>query len=446
MAELKPFQLRGVELIEEMKGRVLLADEMGLGKTLQALGYLSRHPELRPAVIVTPASLKWHWQNEARTHFGMRAGVLEGRPKGHRRLHDAIVILNYDILPFWLPALIPPRPRCVILDEVHYIKNSSARRTRAVFQLVKEVPSVLGLSGTPFTNRPIELWSVLKAIRPGLFPSKEKFAWRYCQPKWTPWGWQYNGATRLKELHQILYACCMIRRKKTQVLDQLPSKTRRLVFYRLPDRSEYQRAREDFLHWLAQISPARAVRAARSEALTKVGYLLRLVARLKLDWTEQWIRDFLEIHPEEKLVCFTSHTFVIDRLKEAFGDTAAVVDGRVSGVRRHETVRRFQCHRKTRLFLGNWTAAGVGINLTASHHLAALDLPWTPAELVQGEDRIHRMGQEHRCTVHYLTALDTLEEKQIRLLQKKADILESVLDGARTADSLDLLTELISAE
>lgn len=439
-----PFQLESVKQIYAFGGRALLAHEMGLGKTIQALYWITKIPKRRPVIIVAPASMKYTWQSEAALHFGIRTEVLEGRANGtipHRP--GDIIILNYDILRSWLPTLLAWQPRCVILDEIHFIKNLRALRTKAALRLVQRVPSVVGLSGTPLTNRPIELWSVLKAIRPDLFPSREKFAWRYCKPRYTPWGWLYDGATRLPELRRILRETCMIRRLKKDVLPELPPKSRHVVSFRLKSYKEYNKAQHDFINWLKAFSPVRARRAARSKALTKVGYLLRLVARLKLEWTQRWIEEFFIANPGQKLVALTMHTFVIDALKAHFGASAVVIDGRVTGRRRQETVHLFQSNRKINLLLGNWIAAGVGITLTAAHNAVALDLPWTPGDLIQGEDRIHRIGQKDSVTVHYLTVLDTIEERQTRILQRKSKILDAVLDGNGRARDLNMFDELL---
>lgn len=447
MTKLKPFQEEGVRQIYGFRGRALLADEQGLGKTLQALQWIRKIPKRRPVVIVTPASVKYTWQVEAAMHFGIRTEVIEGHRKGSRPLpHGDIIILNYDLLRTWLPALVQSLPQCLIIDEVQFIKNPKARRTRCVLHLANRVPSissVVGLSGTPITNRPIEFWPVLQAIRPDLFPSFTKFAWRYCKPKYTRWGWQFNGSTREAELNRILLRECMIRRLKKDVAKDLPDKVRRAVSFKLKSYHEYYEAEKHFLKWLAKQSPTRAKRAAKSQALTKIGYLLRLVAKLKLELTTQWIEDFFEAHPGEKLVGFTMHTFVIDHLKQKFGRRAVVVDGRVTGRMRTETVRQFQSNKSIDLFLGNWIAAGIGITLTASHNVAAFDYPWTPGDLLQGEDRIHRIGQKKNCFIHYLATLGTIEEKLIKILRKKAKVLDAILNGGRSKNDLNIFDVLL---
>lgn len=446
MTELMPFQEEGVEMIYNFRGRALLADQMGLGKTLQSLCWLARTPKHRPVVILCPASMKYTWQSEARTHFGLHAEVLEGRNKRVRQLPASIVILNYDILGSWLKVLREARPTTVIIDECQFIKSLKAKRTKHTLKLAENARSVVALSGTPLTNRPIELWPVLRAVRPDLFPSLEKYAWEFCAPRWTFWGWRFDGAANLKKLHRVLRQECMIRRLKKDVLPQLPAKQRKFVCFRLADKDQqtYEEAERDFLKWLEKISPARAKRAERAEALAKIGYLVRLAARLKLPWTVRWIEDFFESNPGEKLVTFTMHTFVIEHLQAKFGDRCVVVNGEVTGRKREESIRQFRSHRKKDLFLGNWLAAGVGLTLTASNNVAGLDFPWTPAELLQGEDRIHRIGQLKKSLIHYLIAQGTIEEKQISIQRRKAKILDAVLDGRGSGSDLDIFSEILN--
>ena len=445
MTKLKTYQEEAVHQIYKFRGRALLAMEQGLGKTIMALCWIRRIPKRRPVVIVTPASIKWTWQAEAAHHFGMRTEVLEGfRKEWMMQLPGEVVIVNYDILASWLPALLAARPQCVIFDECQMAKDLRAQRTKAALKLAACAPSVLGLSGTPITNRPIEFWPILHMIQPELFSNRVKFAWKFCGPKWSPWGWQFTGATNLGKLNRVLRECCMIRKLKKDVLPELPDKVRKAVSFKLSSYKEYHRAEQDFLGWLKAISPMRALRASKSQALTKVGYLLRLCAQLKLQHTAQWIEEFFSLNPGKKLVALTMHTFVIDALRDRF-PKSVILDGRVTGRKRHETVRRFQSDPRTNLLLGNWKAAGIGITLHAAHNTAALDLPWTPGDLVQGEDRIHRIGQKKHCVIHYLVALDTIEAKLIKILRRKAEVLDAVLDGGRAAKELDIFETLLDS-
>jgi SWI/SNF-related matrix-associated actin-dependent regulator 1 of chromatin subfamily A len=440
MTELRPFQLEGVEQIYKFRGRALLADEQGLGKTIQALYWLLMTPKRRPALIVVPAPLKYSWHAEAMSHFGMRTTIIEGRmKKSQRTLPGEILIINYEIFVSWLPLLLKYQPETVIFDECHYIKNPDAQRTQAAWAVSENACSVVGLSGTPLTKRPIELWSSIQAIRPDLWPSRTKYGWRYCKPRYTPWGFKYDGATRKDELHEILFEEVMIRRKKKEVAKELPDKIRTVVRFKLDSYTEYNKAKLNFLKWLKAISPSRAAKAKKSECLTKVGYLARLVSELKLDWTAKWIQDWLDDNEGEKLICFTMHSSVIQNLQKRFAKRCVVLDGSVTGIKREHAKRRFINNQSTDLLLGNWKAAGVGHNLQVCSNIVALDLPWTPGDMWQGEDRIHRIGQTEICLIYYLLAMDTVEEKQWDMLQADAGTVSEILDGekGRETDALE---------
>lgn len=254
-------------------------------------------------------------------------------------------------------------------------------------------------------------------------------------------GWKYDGATNTKELHELLKSV-MIRRLKKDVLKDLPPKTRAFVPMELENRSEYVTAEQNFIEFIREEKGrAAAEKASHAEYLVKISTMKQLAAHGKLNNVISWIRDFLEV--EDKLVVFAHHKAVITRLMEEFGDIAVKIDGSVTGEHRQTAVDRFQEDPEIKLFIGNLKAAGVGITLTAANNAAIIELPWSPGDLVQVEDRLHRIGQEENVTIHYLLAEDTVDEHIASILDKKAEVLKAVLDG-KAVDEENLLTELIN--
>jgi SWI/SNF-related matrix-associated actin-dependent regulator 1 of chromatin subfamily A len=144
------------------------------------------------------------------------------------------------------------------------------------------------------------------------------------------------------------------------------------------------------------------------------------------------------------LVVFAVHKTTIDALMKEFKTEAVKVDGSVSATKRDEAVKTFQNDPKVKLFIGNIQAAGTGLTLTAASSVAFLELPWTPGELKQAEDRCHRIGQKNTVNVYYLLADETIEMTIARILDEKRKVLEAVLDG-KEVDEGNLLTELIEA-
>lgn len=445
LTELKDFQYVGSRQIHRFDGRALLADEMGLGKSLQALFYCWKMNRF-PALVVCPASLKINWEREASQHLGLLAEVLDGtRVSRMKPLSSCpIIVINYDVLPNWIPYLERLNIKCLIVDEAHYIKNLKSRRYKAVLRIAERIPYVVGISGTPLTNQPAELWPILSIIRPELYTSFLKFAFYYTKPHRKPWGWVYSGARHLDELHAELIKTCMIRRMKKDVLKELPAKVRRVIPMQLPDRREYDDATADFMGWMRRGNLEAARRAKKAEALVKLGYLLRLCAKLKVELIYDWVDNYLE-KTDEKLVLFSMHRKMVELLHERYRKISVVVDGSVKGIDRQRAVDRFQHDTKTRIFIGNIRAAGVGLTLTKAPVCAFTDLPWTPGDLVQGEDRIHRIGQSQIATVYYLVAVRTVEEKLCALLRDKQEILENILDGKGEGDNLNIFDELLKS-
>lgn len=439
--QLFPFQKQGVAYIERRNGRALIGDEMGLGKTVQVVAWLQLRQDVRPVTIVTPANAKLVWRNHIRdwmSDYG-RVEVLNGTKPS--KINADIVIVNYDILKHWLEELKALKPLCVIIDECHYIKNSKAQRTKALKKLVSGVPYFLALSGTFIVNRPAEGYNAISLIEPSLFPSFFKYAERFCNAHHNGFGWDFRGASNTKELHDILTNTIMIRRKKADVLSELPDKIRSFVPLEITNRNEYVYAEENFIDWLKDnISDSKAERAKRAEQLVKVETLKQLAVKGKIKQVIEWIRDFID--SDGKLVVFAVHKETIDALAKEFKNVAVKLDGSTPQNKRTEIAKQFQQNDNIRLFIGNIQAAGVAITLTAASSVAFVELPWTPGELMQAEDRCHRIGQKNAVNIYYLIAEDTIEETIAKLLDTKRQVLDGVLDGTKT-DEESLFSELI---
>jgi len=331
----------------------------------------------------------------------------------------------------------------VLVSNCHYAKSTSAKRTKAVRAVAKGIRHVIAISGTPLLQRPIELFPVLQMLRPSTFPSRWAYAHEYCNPRWTPWGWKYDGACRLPELHDLLKQIVMVRYRKQDVLPELPEKIRRVLPLPLSDEGEYLEAKHSFLAWLGRKNPARLLAAERAEALVKLGYLKQLAARLKLRAAVEWTNEWLLNYPNEKLVLFAVHRKAIEALERRVRAKSVTVDGSVTGRQRKVAVDQFQQDDKTRVFIGNIRAAGVSITLTAASTVAFVELDWVPAVHTQAEDRIHRIGQQQKSWIWYLVAAGTIEEQLCEILERKQRVVTGVLDGSAETDELDVHKQLL---
>jgi SWI/SNF-related matrix-associated actin-dependent regulator 1 of chromatin subfamily A len=460
--KLYPFQRDAVRFIEARQGRALIAFEMGLGKTVLALSWLKLHPEVRPAIVVCPASIKINWAREAIRWLDKqdRVQVINGRPNGDTKPTGNIIIINYDILSDetapdprnktkripvsfgWWKYLRNLKPKALICDESQALKNHKALRTQALKDLARGIPHVLAMSGTPILNRPIEFYNTIQLIRPELFPSWWDFTQRFCGRRNTRFGVDVSGASNTDELHRILTDTIMTRCLKKDVLHDLPDKIRSVLPLEMTNRKEYNEAAADFLGWLERKEGAAAAdRAAGAEALVAIGKLKQLAARGKMKAAKAWITEVIE--SGEKLILFAVHHWVVDEIVKEFGSKAVRLTGKESQTQRQEAVDAFQNNDKVRLFVGNILAAGIGITLTAATQVAFLELPWQPGACDQAEDRAHRIGQRMVVNINYLVAEGTIEEDIAQLLDEKRTVLASVLDGEIPAKT-EMLKELLA--
>ena len=441
--KLMAFQEEGVKFIEEHDGRVLIADEMGLGKTVQVAAWMKLSKGSMPALIICPASVKSHWKNEVAKWTGIAKSdisVLRGKmPISH--LLDPIVIINYDILDAWKDLLRKKRFSTVVLDEFHYIKNRKAKRTKAVREIAKKASNLILLSGTPIVNSPIEFYTGLSMLDPASFGKFWDFATRFCDAKPNGFGWDLSGSSNRLELKEILTNGVMIRRRKKEVLDQLPDLITTPVPMEVQSRSykKYKKLEGPFIELIEQYKNKGHLPVDSKTAFE----MKKILAECKLESIVEWVRDFLV--SERKLAVFVNHHFVSDRLLKEFKAQSVIVDGRVPVDRRQRFVQYFAEDPKKQLFIGGIKAVGTGTDglQKACSDMAIAELPWTPGELAQLIGRIDRMGQkDNKVNVYYLLAGNTFEEDFAAIVDAKREIIAEILDGKKVKQ-VDLLTGLL---
>lgn len=442
----KPFmhQREGSALIEGFDGRVLLADDPGLGKTATSLLWSRRNPDARPVVIVVPTSLRLNWVHEASLHFNIPLEVLETTkpPKRSGLKKSQFYVIGYNLLPYWWKWLRALKPQILIADEGHFLKNRNSKRRKAFKRVSRGVPHVIIMTGTPMTTSPVDLWSLLNILHPRKFKSFTAFAQEYSNPELTRYGWIYKGARNVKKLNKMLFRTCLIRRLKKDVLD-LPPKRKIVVPLEISNRKEYELARNDYLKWAREnLDKSKARRALRAAQVTKLTYMRGLIGKGKIKPVTEWVENFLE-GTDGKLVLFGIHVEVVDKLFERFEHLAVKISGSVKKDDRFDLVRQFQTSKKKRLLVGNIATAGVGLNMFKANTVALMEFPWTPAEMLQAIDRVHRIGQVHDVVnVYFLVGYNTVDEKIAQVLQDRQDTINDILEGKNAGESLDIFSLL----
>ena len=446
--DLYPFQKVAVAFAEMSGGNCLIGDEMGIGKTISTIGYAALHPEDRPAVVVCPSNVKFNWKKELSKWLPTEEIQVITKGKDTVEMCD-FVIINYDLMAKKQDELIAIAPRLVILDESHYIKNSGSKnkpvkRTMATLNVAKYAPKVLALSGTAISSRPKEFFNTLNLMRPDQFPSFWDFAQRYCDPWNDGFGWNFDGASNTKELNERTRDLC-IRRLKSEVLPELPPKTRTFlpIHMEKKDRSPYDIAQEE---WDRRIDEfyLNGESLPQGIMLNMLNDLRHICGNIKVNYAVDWIKQY-HSQTGKPIVVFTHHRDVLKRLADKLKPIGNVqtISGDTSSKKRQELVDDFQAGH-INVLICNTIAAKEGITLTAADTVLFIEREWVPTDEEQAEDRVYRIGQESQH-VHavYLSCAGTIDEHFDRVVEEKRAVVKAVLDGGNVEQRKGLVSELV---
>jgi SWI/SNF-related matrix-associated actin-dependent regulator 1 of chromatin subfamily A len=366
------------------------------------------------------------------------------------------LIVSYDSVQKWHPMIAEVEWDMLILDEVHLVKDETRRRAKSIFGgryrdsgTFKPIRAKrkLFMTGTAIVNKPGDLWPLVKALAPdGLGASRVDFMSRY------------SAATQLDELHMRLKTQIMVRRLKADVLTELPAKRRQVILLDVPDsdnilaaedraiglqKAALERAKSE-IQGLPHAEQVMRLRQCRAIAMSEIAKVREETALKKLPQAIEHIHELLA--NVEKVVVFAHHHDVLDGLSAAFLRIMVGLDGRTELGKRQEAVNSFQHDRRVRLFLGGIRAAGLGLTLTAASVVCFVELDWTPAAMMQAEDRLHRIGQVNPVLVQHLVIDGSIDAKMARILIEKQSMIAAALDGEMPEElSRDVFTEVMRA-
>lgn len=453
--EYLPYQKAGIEFMAT-RTEILLADEMGLGKTIQAIGLINALESVKKVLIVCPASLKINWKNEL-MRWCTRSFTIHVIDPGSEWVPADIVILNYEQVGKHRQAIDNVRWDLLICDESHYLKNSKSQRTESIIGRWHDEPAKriypiraerrLFMTGTPVLNRPKELWTTVRALdRRGLGNDWHHFHTHYCAGYKDQFGWQIDGASNLGELQDRLRSSIMIRRKKADVLTELPPKRRQIILLEpmtagakqaLKNEEELLETEEKIKEMEREIEKLSVNQAAAAykEAVQKLSSyqatafgesakIRHRTALAKLPMVMSHLCDPI-LESEEKIVVFAHHHDVIDYLVEGLAEFGVVhFDGRTGMSERQDAVEAFQNDPKVRVIVGSIGAMGSGWTLTAASYVAFCELDWVPGNLNQAEDRLHRIGQDESVLVQHLMLNGSFDGRMAKSVMHKQGVIE----------------------
>jgi SNF2 family DNA or RNA helicase len=441
--ELFNYQKEGVCFAASV-GRCLIADDMGLGKTIQALAtveLLRKEMKISKVLIVCPTSLKYQWKSEIEKFTSSESIVFEGAQ--HKRIVQYGSDVFYKIISYHnvgsdIEYISQMEPDLVILDEAQRIKNFKTKISNNVKKIKSDYAIVL--TGTPLENKLEELYSIMQFVEPFALGPFYKFLDEHQIKN------DLGKVIGYKDLNQIslLLSDVMLRRKKTEVLSQLPERMDKNLLVPMTEKQKE-------LHDVYQSEVAKLISKWQRMGFLNEKDRQRLMINLnlmrmvcdstyivdqetrhdtKIDEVMNLLDEFFE-QGHEKAVIFSQWermTRLVAAELTKRGIEFEYLHGGIPSSNRKSLFENFNNKPNCRVFLST-DAGGVGLNLQIASLLINMDIPWNPAVLEQRIARVYRMGQKRNVSIINLVSAGTIEHRMLDVLKFKSSMAEGVLDN-----------------
>lgn len=410
------YQKEGIQFGIQRHGRILIADEMGIGKTIQTIGLCYIYKNDWPVIIICPGSLKYNWSNEIKKWLTLSSNDvwIINASKDKIPNNKQVYIISYDLVHAVRKRLRKLKSNVMILDECHNIKNVTTRRACCIVPLAQRSKRLMLLSGTPILSHTKEAFTLLECLRPDIFDDYNEYKVRYCCDKNETKKRRNYGVSYTKELNCI-FNSLMIRRLKKSVLCELPLKKRTKI--------EIECEGEI-------VKMIKEKKNEQGKTLC-MGEAYKLTGLSKIKGVKMYVMNLLL--NEQKFILFAHHRTVLDALEEFLQKKHIGyirIDGDTDIQKRFKLVEQFQTSKQCLVALLSINATATGITLTSAAMVVFAELSWTPAIMIQAEDRAHRIGQKNDTVdVRYLYGRDTLDEYIFRKLSEKMTIVSTTLDN-----------------
>lgn len=459
-ATLRNYQEEGFQWLSQLAYwgvGACLADDMGLGKTIQALAVMLERASKGSALVVAPASVARNWLRETEKFAPTLRPFLFGQGNRKKMVENLkpfdVLITSYGLLQQESELLASHQFNTVVLDEAQAIKNRSTKRSKAAMQIQSNFKIIT--TGTPIENHLGELWNLFNFLNPGLLGSLQSFQEKFAIPIE-----KYQDKEKQQHLKKLIQPF-ILRRRKTEVLEELPSKTEITLSVELSveEKAFYEALRREAVASLEKNVDGHAGQK-RMQLLAHLMKLRQACCNPKMVLPESKLKSskmklFGEIVEEliengHKALIFSQfvkHLRLIEKHIKKKNIAYQYLDGQTPLKKREKRINAFQAGEGD-LFLISLKAGGVGLNLTAADYVIHMDPWWNPAVEDQASDRAHRIGQKRPVTIYRLVTENTIEEKIVQLHHHKRDLADSLLEGTEASGKLtaDELLNLITGD
>ncbi len=440
--ELRDYQKAGYDwmnFLKEYSFGGILADDMGLGKTIQALALLrneiNEKPK-KPNLIVAPTSIIFNWMREIErftpdikylVHYGTR------RSRDIRRLRKfPLILTTYGHVRRDISMLKEIEFNYVILDESQNIKNPMSETSKAIRLL--NARNRLALTGTPVENNTMDLWSQFAFINPGLLGDQNFFKENFMRPI------EKEQNMEVAESLRKLIFPFILRRTKEDVAKELPPKVENIVYSPMNEMQQklYDKWRTAYRDSILEEIESKGLNKSKFKVLEGLTRLRQIACHPELvdpkymegagkfDALMEMIEEI--VSEKHKVLIFSQFVKMLHIIRRQLDEKEiaySYLDGSTKD--RQEVVDRFQNNDDVRIFLISLKAGGTGLNLTAADYVIHYDPWWNPAVEMQATDRAYRIGQTRKVFAYKLISKDSVEEKIVRLQEKKRSLVKTLI-------------------
>lgn len=479
--KLKILQKEGIKFLLANR-KCILADSMGCGKTIQSI-IAAMASNSKKILIITTASLKTNWKRELTIYNDEKdIQILQGSKD--EICDKKYVIANYDILINYYevptetvyeteyvynengkrevirkPVMVKSKDGqliekqkkstrkdvieeclknsplflnkfdCVIIDEAQKLSNNSSNRYKVIDDFLKRAKPnyVFLLTGTPLTNKPINLYYILKLIDAPITRDYRYFIKRYCDAKTfrLKTGKEIttiNGASNLEELREKIKHL-YIRRLLTEMTDMVDKN----IITKTYDLTESQRVEYERL-WQEYLDAQTEQGNEDSEQYRQLveGILVRqYLAKQMVDNTIKLVDNMLEEGGKVIIVCTFSEEIAM--FKDYYKKKCVVYDGKMTAKAKDKAEQAFNNDKNVRVFIGQILAAGVGLNLVVANKMVFNSYSWVAADNAQIEDRIYRLTQKNDVTCVYQLFNDSMSKHMYDTVIGKKNMMDTII-------------------
>lgn len=398
---------------------------------------LSKVLRIPRTIVICPAGVKWSWFHDMTDDWGydkLMWTILDAKKsKSIYAFQERFVVINYEMINKHFDHLTKFNAGHIIIDECQKIKNTKTKNYKAVQKLVKHFPKarVTLLSGTPITNRVDDLFAYFKLCGHPLGANYLKFLRDYTITDSVRGGTRVMGAKNVDEL-RLKISNFMIRKRTEECLD-LPDLLIKKYHFEMGDiKGKYEEKMKELYATKQELDNAEGVKAknqVKTKIKANIHTLNRLLATSKVRNVIPLIDQLVENGRD--VIVFSGYRDPIFDLERHYGEQCVKVIGGMDAHEKNAAIQKFVKDKSCNVFLGNFKAAGVGINLVNSRDVIFLNFPFTPDDLEQPYKRAHRIGQEHNVNVYYTIVKESIDEHIFSMIVGKTKDINSILDEGK---------------